>query len=242
MSDVDNIAAYLIEYGLVLSASIIQNPLDESSYYVFVQKNISDRGAEEPTRAAIERMRGQLQSKGHHVEFILTGGSYRDAEAGVRALVTSILPELVEGCFISVEGRTATIWVTPKRSLQQDEHQVLNESCSTYIRSLKLIYGGINFTPSDNHPSKLVCLKIIRTHAPVCLDQIISLARAKAFDVPSAEWMSKNLDNMRKSGQVIRLKNGAYALTLDALKSLGTAKDASSPDIARLLDLARRGG
>ena len=57
--------------------------------------------------------------------------------------------------------------------------------------------------------------------------------------MPSEGWMAHMADSLRKSGLVVRLKSGKYALSLAGLMALGSAKNAKSPDISRLLDLAR---
>ena len=101
--------------------------------------------------------------------------------------------------------------------------------------------GVVSLTTDEVLPSKLAILTIIRAEAPVAPQRILELLSAKGLSVPSMDWLSRQLDAYRKSGDVVRLATGSMALTKKALHVLGTKKNRASPDISRLLAMARGG-
>jgi hypothetical protein len=88
-------------------------------------------------------------------------------------------------------------------------------------------------------PHDLAIMGVVRQISPTKADAIGRKLAAKGFIVPSDEWINKKADALRKRRFLVRLRDGRYAVSLFGLKALGTQKGRDSPDISRLLALAR---
>ncbi|WP_156630174.1 hypothetical protein [Methylobacterium sp. Leaf112] len=240
MFEIEFLADMIGQFDVKLSGPIVYSPSEVDLFYAFIKTELNEKGVEVPSKSSLLEISGFLQAQGFTVNFIRTGGSYQDAEAGIRAIVSRTIPNDILYCFMSVDAGVASVWITPKRALSEIESSLLRAKIEDYLSDIDLKLDQIILTLDENLPSKFACLTYIRIKAPIGLPQIVEAMKSRGFDVPSNEWMSKHLDNIRKGGLITRLKSGGYAVSLSGLKALGSAKDRTSPDITRVLDLARR--
>jgi len=242
MTDVAELSSLITDAGVILTAPVMRSPYEPLKHIAFIKSYINDSGIEEPASGFLSRLKNQAEALGYDIDFVKTGGVYQDIEAAVRLTAQRTLPNVIDNCYVSIEGEKVTIWIAPKQTISKEDAEVLNRKLKSYIEGLSFNIQSIIYPSSEKTPSKWACLSYIRQKSPVGAEQITRGLQDKGFSVPSHEWMSKNLDNMRKGGLVVRMKNGSYALTLDALKIMGTAKNGRSADIRRMLDIAQRGG
>ncbi|MCV9997585.1 hypothetical protein OE766_04945 [Pararhizobium sp. YC-54] len=231
----------LSERGLPLSGRIISDIFDETHFYVFVVTERDENNHQVPSNRKLDLIANEFKNNSMNIEFILTGADNRDVEAGVRASLLHSFGDFVRNSFLSVVARSAHIWIEPKGPIPANVLSEIKDKLKILLDSFGLSLGELYFTSAENLPSKFACLNIIRLIAPADLPAIADKLKSKGFSVPSHAWMSRMLDNLRKSGLIVRLKSGGYALSMNALKSLGTAKNRNSPDITRILALAKSG-
>lgn len=232
----------LLAIGIPVSGSAVRDSEDGSSFHIFVGIRRDARGRQEPSNRQLEVARNELVTLGVKVDFILTDAMMRDAEAGLRATLLHSFGTAIRNSFLTRQGRDAFVWVVPKRQLAESELSEVSAKARVLLRELGLELRHLTPTTGENLPSKTRCLTMLRLLAPVGPEVLAARLRMAGFVVPSDDWMVRRLDALRKAGQVVRLKSGAYAVTLLALRGLGTVKGRESPDLSRLLALAKQHG
>jgi len=235
----DIISQLISEAGVVLEGPVIQ--VDETNRYIaFIEVKRNSAMLQEPSNRLLNEIRLKLADVGVILEFILLDATSRDIEIGVRATLIHGFGSFVRNSFLSLDGNNAVIWVIPKKHIDDEIKEQIERTASVILTAANFRFGGLRFPVDENVPSRLASLSIIRTIAPANQDDIITAARSKGFIIPSADWMSRSLDALRKARLVVRLRDGHYVLSHEGLSKLGTAKNRGSPDVARMLDLARR--
>jgi hypothetical protein len=237
-----DVEGQLIAAGIPVSGSAIRDSESGNSFYVFVEVRRDGRGRQDPSNSQLETAKETLQGLGVLVDFVLTDAMMRDAEAGLRATLLHSFGAIVRNSFLAKEGRDAFVWVVPKRQLSDTELDDVSAKARVLLRELGLELVHVTLTTDENLPTKTRCLTMLRLVAPVTSETLALRLRAAGFVVPSEDWMVRRLDSMRKAGQVVRLKSGLYTVTLQTLRGLGTIKSRNSPDLSRLLALAKSRG
>lgn len=230
----------LQEYGLVQSSPIVTPPGEPDAVYAFIEVQRNDKNLQEPSNLQLHKIRESIAKQGICIEFVLIDASTKDAEAGVRATVLHHFGDKIRNCFMSVDGRAADVWIVPKGQIPPDVMIGAEDKIRIFLDNIGLKLRKIISTTEDNTPSKSACLSILHQASPTSLALLADQIRYRGFVIPSENWLSRTLDNLRKAGLVTRFKDGSYALTLGGIKAIGTAKNARSPDVRRILDLARR--
>lgn len=238
MTDSSTILARLEELGIPVIGSLVKDAASSGYLYVFVEVIRNADNRQVPSNQALERAKDGLAELGIVIDFVLIDGQLRDAEAGLRATMLHSFGYLVRNVFLSTEGGSANVWLDPKADIDQKTLGAMKEKAEVFLREVGLDLRGINSTTAEKLPSKTACLRAIRELSPVTPARLAEFLREKGFVVPSADWMARRLDVLRKAGVVTWLQGGRYALSVAGLINLGTAKNATSPDVKRLLALA----
>lgn len=233
---------FLREAGVPVAGAAIRDAEGGKIYYVFVEVRRDARGHQEPTNAALDVVKGTLAEMGVAVDFILTDGTMRDAEAGLRATLLHSFGGTVRNSFLSSKTRDAFIWIVPKRILSDTELDEIAAKARIFLSEVGLTLRQISTTTGENLPSRTRCLAMLKLAAPVTSARLAELLKKEGFVVPSDDWMTRRLDALRKNGQVVRMKSGRYAVSLETLRALGKVKGRASPDLSRLLALAANRG
>lgn len=229
----------LTEMGVPVSGAIVRNLEGDDSFRIFVEVARDSRDRQIPSNLQLNYAKDQIRQMGADIDFILKDATLRDAEAGLRATLLHSYSELLRNSFLTKDERRAFVWLVPKRQLSENELNDIEAKSKSFLAELDLDLAHLNLTSGENLPSKTRCLSTLRLIAPAPPVRLVESLRKSGFVIPSDDWMARRLDALRKAGLVIRLRSGSYVLTLLALKSLGTAKGRNSPDVARLLALAR---
>jgi hypothetical protein len=230
---------FLREHEIPFSGCVAGDGLDQRRFYVFVEVNRDRNNLQTPTNSKLNQIRDTLKLKGLEVDFILIDEQLHNIEVGIRATLIHSFGSLIRNVFISSDGKTADIWLVQKRQISDNELSAIQKRLDVFLQNFDLSRGSIYRTNNENTPSKTACIKVLRRISPADLNSFIDALRENGFTVPSESWMSHMADSLRKSGLIIRLNSGKYALSLGGLTVLGSAKNAKSPDISRLLALAR---
>lgn len=227
--------------GVSLAGAVIKDARPGNHYFAIVSIVRDEGGRQEPSARRLEEVRIELLEQGLEVEFVLTDPLTVDIEGGLRAALASAYGESVESVAIALHAREATVWVELADAVAT---QVFVDAVEAKVRLYFASFGIseliIQVASRANLPSVSVCLRVIRQLAPVGSEALLAKLVVAGFEIPSEEWLVHRLDAMRRSGRIVRRRDGNYVLTADALQRLGTNKLRTSPDVTRLLALARR--
>lgn len=227
--------------GIPLTGAIIKDARPGNHYFAIVPITRDSDGRQEPSSRRIDDARLALLERGYEIDFVLSEQQSIDIESGLRAALASAYSDSTVSVAVALQGRKATVWVELADAITSEATVAgVREKIDIYFSSFEVTELAVQINSRTNLPSIYACLRIIRQLAPADSDRLRAALQAAGFTVPSSEWLSHRLDAMRKSGRVVRLRNGTYTLTADALQKLGTTKGRMSPDIARMLALARR--
>lgn len=227
--------------GITLSGRLAEDIFDEKHFYVFVDVFRNSENLQVPSNKKLNDIKGYIAELGINVEFILTDATKRSIEDGLRASMLHSFPETVRNSFLTMSGAESRVWLVPKAAISDDLLEEITHKARLYLAIFDIMDFSIELTSAANLPSRIACLAVIRNKSPTNLQDITETLRRRHFTIPSEDWMSRMLDVLRRNGMIIRSKGGNYAMTLAGLKALGTAKGRRSPDIARILALARSG-
>lgn len=239
--DSGRITELIAAAGVPLAGAVIKDARPGSYYFAIVSIVRDEEGRQEPSARRLEEVRAGLLELGFSVEFVSTDPLSVDIEAGLRAALTSSYGESVGSVAIALYARRATVWVELADAVgTQTFEEAVEAKVRLYFASFGITELTIVVASRANLPSVTVCLRAIRQLAPATSEALRARLTTLGFEVPSEEWLAHRLDAMRRSGRIVRRRDGSYVLTADALQRLGTNKLRTSPDVIRLLALARR--
>lgn len=240
MIDRAAIQAILDQHHIQLSGEPIQHGEQPNHAYFFVSVERDRDNRQVPSNAKLKAVGELFLGSGLTVDFLLTDGATRDAEAGLRATVLHAFGNDVRNVFLTVDGQAAHVWIDPKRQLSDVVQKEISNKATIFLRELDLQLSSLTSMKGENLPSSFAVLRAIRQLAPVDAADLSLYLSEKGFSVPSIDWLNRRLDGVRKAGRIVRLGTGKYVLTLSCIRELGTKKGRHSPDILRLLALAAR--
>lgn len=232
--------ARLEKDGIPIVGSIIEDSGVNGGYYIRVAVTRDADNLQQPSNRRLNDFKATLAAKGRRVEFLLHDASGLDLEVGLRATLLYAFPNDLRNVFLSADGSKARVWVEPKHALNDEEVKVIEKKAGDFLEVLGIQLHSLVATGDENLPSNFACLRVLRQVAPASFDEL-KLELAKGFTIPSDDWLKRRLDSLRRAGKVVWIADGFYACSLDALRGLGSARGRHSPDVRRLLALARRG-
>ena len=242
MSDITDIKTLLAARSINISGSVARDGFDARRFYIFVEVTRNSENRQEPSNKILNEARDELFQLGFDIEYILTDGAHQDIETSVRASLLHSFGSSVRNSFVTVDAKRAIVWLDLKESINSDRIKDIKEKIVIALSLFDIALADVRSTAGDNLPSKTACVAALRGIAPADLPTVVARLRGSGFTVPSQNWLSRVFDNLRKGGFIVRSQSGTYALTLAGLRALGTKKSGKSPDVARLLALAKAGG
>jgi hypothetical protein len=241
VDEIEKILGIINSSEIRLSGQLSRDFNSPGKFYAFIEIDRDQNNKQQPSNRKIENISHSLSAEGIFIEFILIDKSKDDIESGIRANLIRSFGDIVRNVFLSIANDEVNIWIDPKRLATEYEFEQMYQKSRIYFDSFDMILSNVFFTSSGNLPTKIACLRALRTVSPADISKIAKKLSDMGFVIPSETWLSHRMDHLRKGELAIRLRNGNYALTHGGLSLLGTTKNARSPDISRLLDLARRG-
>jgi hypothetical protein len=241
MTDAARIADLLAEKRLPVVGTIVSNPSTPTAYYIPLRLTRRADGRKSPSGRALADARSSLLELGYEVDFILIDEETRNLEESLRASLLSSFPDDVRNSFCSADTGHPHAWIEFKRQADAQTKSRLEEHLRKFADLFSL--SGLPMTPigEANTATKIEILTAVRQFAPVDVPTLAKELAARGHDVPSPDWTNRRLDALRKNDLVLRRRDGTYVLTTKALVHLGTGRGPRSPDIRRVLALARRG-
>ena len=240
MIDREAILEILNEHQIQLSGEPVRHAENPNHAYVFISVERDRNDRQTPSNLKLKMVRELFLASGLTVDFLLTDGAARNAEAGLRATLIHAFGNDIRNVFLSIDGLSAHVWVDPKRPLSNDIRKEMTEKATVFLHELDLQLSTLSAMTGENIPSSFAVLRAIRQLAPVSPTELSEYLTGKDFAIPSIDWVNRRLDLLRKAGRILRLGSGQYVLTLKCIRELGTRRDRQSPDVSRILALARR--
>ena len=242
MFDEKKIQDFLSKRGVIAAGRIAKDVFKANRFVVFVDVQRDRENHQVPSNKLLNIVKEEIENEGVTVEFVLTDASQQDIEAGFRASILHSFGDFVRNAFLAIDGKSAVAWIAPKIRIETDIVPKIEDRTKLFLSNYELELSALEFTSDANLPGKFVCLQVGRLKSPFTVTELTQALLQKGFAVPSENWTTRVLDSLRKSGFVIRQKSGKYVVTLSGLKALGTQKNRRSPDIGRVLALARSQG
>lgn len=239
MTKKDDIVQLLAEHGITIAGSLIQDTHPDGRYFVVVPVTRDGDNKQVPSNRALVAARDALAVGGQAVEFLLTDLQSQDVEAGLRATLMHSFGADIRNVFMSTSANGVHVWYEPKRVLEDSVKKLIADKARAFLRQLDLTLSSLVSTVGERLPSTLPLLRAIRQTAPARLEAVEAKLVADGFVVPSTDWLTRRMDALRRGQKVLRSEAGLYSLSLSSIRALGTRKDRNSPDISRLLALAR---
>lgn len=227
--------------GVTSVGRISSSDTERPVYFATVVVERDSDGKQKPSNRTLKAVRDALLAKGVLLEFLLRYENSEEVEAGLRATLLHSHIDQIRNAFFSFDAGRAHLWIEPKQALEQTAINAMIERAEAYLQLFDIRLGSTSITSDEVLPTKLSMLIAIRQLAPVTLTALAMELKSRGYEVPSSDWLLRKLDLIRKEGGLVRLASGEFALTRQSLHALGTAKNRQSPDISRLLALARRG-
>lgn len=240
MTDLSSIKRDLENLGFQLKGEVIGDPDNPKKLFATILISRDAEGKQQPTKLRLNEARSYFEGREISLHFILYDTATSDLETGLRATLMLVFPSL-RNVFCSINDGRASVWVEPKVQLKEIEFNEIKIHTKSFFQLVGIHLEVIQSTSEERIPTKTAMLDSVRIIAPTDRAALTERLRAKNFVVPSEDWLKRRLDSLRKSGAIVVGADGKISLSLRTLRSLGTKKNARSPDITRLLALARQG-
>lgn len=226
--------------GMRLAGELVGNPDVNNGMYIPL-KVARISGKMRPSQKEIIYLKDELVDSGITPEFILIDKEEKSLESDLRASLLTSLPDLVRNIFVTVNGTSTEIWVDEKRHLEEMQASNIERSINKFLELRSMSPSKILYMTDQSIATNTEVLSIIRKNSPIDALKLKAYIEELNFSVPSLDWVKRKLDALRKADAVMRLPDGSYVLTAASLHKLGTRKDRHSPDVSRLLALAKLG-
>lgn len=235
----EEISDILSQREIRISGDVVYDGDTGGQYFIRIPVNRGADNKQNPSHSKLAEARAALESSGFRVVFLLTDELKNDIEAGLRATLLHHDGEHVRNVFMSSIADTPHVWIETKRELTEDVFEFIQARITRYLSEFKIVPKSITTTSGYKFPSILACMRCIRKHAPIDVSSINAALSSDGFTIPSEDWLKRRLDSMRKDGAIIWLAGNKYCLPMSSIRKLGTSKNRTSPDVSRLLALAR---
>lgn len=231
----------LLNENLDPLGKVVVSHEEPQTVFVTIAVARDSSGKQQPSNASLHLAAKRLRLRDINVQFLLRYEQSEEIESGLRATILHSHIEHIRNVFVSLASTKARLWIEPKHALNAVTIREIEERSQTFLNLFDIQLTEILLTSEELLPSKLALLTSIRQLAPANATEIAEELERRGLTIPSSDWLRRKLDILRKERDIVRLESGMYALTLHSLHTLGTAKNARSPDITRLLALAKRG-
>ena len=238
----ENILKCLLDAGIKIVGNIVQDIEDKNKIFVHIPVFRDSKNKQNPSNKQLKHAEKSILQIGFNIEFLLSDSEFNHIESGLRATLFLDYEPYLRNIFLSFKEKSAYVWIEEKKEIPDDVRELVEKKSRLYLSNLDLKLESISNTVTSNLPGKLACLNTIRRLAPAVIAEIEDDLIHREFVIPSRDWLSRRLDALRKDGSILRLTTSTYVLSQKSLLNLGTSHEGKSPDLSKLLALARMGG
>lgn len=204
---------------------------------VRVKRDLLDR--HDPNNKFFNGIQAELAEMGHAVDFILIDESLLDTEQSVRATLLHAFEAEVRNVFLTSKSGAAVVWIDPKVDLSAKVLAKIRLKTAAALSPFGLTLAEMHSIQEATLASRMACLRIIRQIAPATQASISAQLQTAGFTIPSEDWLAERLTALTLEERLVRRANESFALTAGAIRDLGNSKGKRSPDLSRLLALAK---
>jgi hypothetical protein len=242
MIDESTVLNSIIDWNIKLSYPLLRDQSDQDRFIAFIDVKYDQDGIRRPSEKYVSELKRYFLTIGVYIDFISAKNGAVSIEEKLRFILINNHGDLIRNSFLSIDKNSANVWVVPKRDLSPFERDTVRNISIEFLKQESLTLSGFEFSGESNLISKTGCISLIRKFAPISQENLRIKIEERGFVVPSDNWLSRMLDNIRRSSFVMRKGDGTYVLTLAGLRAGGTVKTPRSPDVQRMLELGRRSG
>ena len=175
---------------------------------------------------------------------VILDDNHEAVELALGTLLSQRFPKVIRGVFVSVPSiDNVTVILEPfdNKPPAEEVLEDIKELVEKFLDLQELHLGAIEWAgATGERPSLPVLLRLVKTLAPVEVEDIgLSLRKQDRWYV-DAKDIRHSLDALRKKGLVIRQKTGKYVPTEAALHVIPHGPTRNSSDVDRALELGRR--
>lgn len=224
------------------SIEIVRDENRERRYFVILNIKIDYDGKQVPSNYAINKAIQTISGGDLDLVVILQDETARNIEATVRGVLLGKYTEYFRNAFVTISDMHLIVWTDNRARVEARELKFIEHEIKQIAEIFGFEFSQLHGVEALNTPSMTVCNEIIRAMALIDFDTLLSQLERRGFQIENHAWLRHLLDRSRRGGNIIRLSNEKYVMTLQGLKALGSRKSRSSPDITRALELARLRG
>ena len=243
--DIIKLQDYFKSQGFNLASDIYVRPSAPGILVSIPETAITTRtSATGTSKRKLHSLKIQIKTElGLDIDFIFVRDiQQQQMEAGLNALLHARFPRAYENAYLSCRtNQKYDVWLEPVAAqLDSALHAHAIASVTEYIQLLGVKLGEISLVGQENtSPAIAIILRETKRLAPVSAYELAAALQDARFLIPSTSWIESKLDTLRRKGLVIRLPDGAYALSEVGLQLVPYGKTRRSSDVERILALGR---
>lgn len=209
-------------------------------FIVVVPQTIVKGGGKYPSVAQVSLAISDAEQLGLRIRVVYSDSFNKDVEAGLRALLVQRFGADLRGVFMTMDSSAGHLWLEEKHRLSESRRSEIKQTSDQYLAAFGYSAATVRVLGGGRVPPRSVLGGVVRIKSPINLDSLIRELIEKSYEIPSSSWLKRELDYMRKDGDVLYTSEGCYVLTWDGLLRYGSSKGRNSPDVRRMLDLRLR--
>lgn len=245
-SNISSIVAFLNAKN-INNITDIKFILDSKTIFISIPSSDISSKAEKGkiSTRQINAIKKQISDEFHiTVEFIIfIDQNHKKIEDGLNVLLKGKYSGFnVETIISFISYNSADIWINgDENKMTQQLFLNIRQDIKIYLTLFNISINNIFQNISEKiTPSSIVIINIIKKYSPVTLQNILLKLNDLNYFIPSHDWISSQLDTLRKKGYVIWQDNNTYVLTHKGIDVLPSLKSPQSSDIDRILEIGRK--
>lgn len=227
----DRIKLAAAKIGIALGANPVASPDGAGVYHV-----ILDRAA---PRAKVKRLERTLAVDGINLKLSFYGEPPDPFRSAIKESVSRTFGNRIEAITVFESGGSYQIIIIPG-----GDSVGLKADIESHVDEVRRLFDSppvvLKVELEASKPTAVEFLAIARRKSPVDCQAMQAELGVRGFRSLTFDWINHQFDRLRKGGMLHRQADRTYVLTQAGLFALGSGKGRNSPDVSRLLDLARR--
>lgn len=227
------------QHGVTLAGAVTPFEHDAGKFYVPIDlAGIPSSEFAEQERVE-KNLVGALIDAGYDAELYFINTPVQRVENNLRSILVSSFSAEIREVTILRNGLSLIVELSVNETSYSPAAKRISDFIQKFLRLIGIKNFSIESSRNQELLTKIEILSTVRLLAPITTIELSSHLAGKGYKDSTPAIIARRLDSLRKEGLLIRTKRGRYALTFNALHRLGTVKTGRSPDVSRLLALAR---
>jgi hypothetical protein len=227
----DRISAAAADFGLALLVSPALSPDEDNVYHIILDRSSPN--------SKIRKLQANLELEGIGLQVGYYGESADVFRSALTESISKVFGSQIEGVTVFRSGGAYQVVI-----FADSDSGTLAAEAEEHVNQIRRLFDNppvaLRVELDVNKPTAVEFLFMARRKAPVICETMLEELSSRGFQGLTLEWINHQFDRLRKGGLLHRQGNRTYVLTQAGLQALGSGKGRNSPDVTRLLDLARR--